>query len=72
MLAQSRPELRVARDHGADERVNLIPTLTASQNVEVALAPAGKTAAERRETVQGLFESVGLGERADHVPSKLS
>ena len=46
------------------QQFNLIPTLTAAQNVEVALAPAGQKAAERRETVQALLESVGLGERA--------
>jgi putative ABC transport system ATP-binding protein len=54
------------------QHFNLIPTLTAAQNVEVALAPAGHKAAERRATVQALLESVGLGERADHVPGKLS
>ena len=54
------------------QQFNLIPTLTAAQNVEVALAPSGRKAAERRETVRALLESVGLGERADHVPSKLS
>ena len=54
------------------QQFNLIPTLTASQNVEVALAPVGQKGAERRETVLGLLESVGLAERADHVPSKLS
>ena len=54
------------------QQFNLIPTLTAAQNVEVALAPTGRKAAERRETVQGLLESVGLGGRADHVPSRLS
>jgi putative ABC transport system ATP-binding protein len=54
------------------QQFNLIPTLTASQNVEVALAPAGGTSTSRRETVHRLLESVGLAERADHVPSKLS
>jgi putative ABC transport system ATP-binding protein len=54
------------------QQFNLIPTLTAAQNVEVALAPAGGNGASRRERVRGLLESVGLGARADHVPSKLS
>ena len=54
------------------QQFNLIPTLTAAHNVEVALAPTDQKAAERRETVQGLLESVGLGGRAGHVPSKLS
>ena len=54
------------------QQFNLIPTLTAAQNVEIALAPGGGTAAKRRETVIRLLESVGLAPRADHVPSKLS
>ncbi len=54
------------------QQFNLIPTLTAAQNVEVALAPTGRNKNERRETVQRLLESVGLAPRADHVPSKLS
>jgi putative ABC transport system ATP-binding protein len=54
------------------QQFNLIPTLTAAQNVEIALAPAGLGASARHEAVQGLLESVGLGARAGHVPSKLS
>jgi putative ABC transport system ATP-binding protein len=54
------------------QQFNLIPTLTAAQNVEVALAPAGETSTPRREAVHRLLESVGLAARADHVPSKLS
>jgi putative ABC transport system ATP-binding protein len=48
------------------QQFNLIPTLTAAQNVEVALAPRG--GGETR----GLLESVGLAQRADHLPSQLS
>jgi putative ABC transport system ATP-binding protein len=54
------------------QQFNLIPTLTAAQNVEIALAPAGIGAEERRRTVLGLLESVGLAARADHTPGKLS
>jgi putative ABC transport system ATP-binding protein len=54
------------------QQFNLIPTLTAAQNVEIALAPTSATRTERRERVLWLLASVGLGERADHVPSKLS
>ena len=54
------------------QQFNLIPTLTAAQNVEIALAPNGVSAAERRGAVLGLLGSVGLAERANHVPSKLS
>jgi putative ABC transport system ATP-binding protein len=54
------------------QQFNLIPTLTAAQNVEVALAPTGGSTASRREAVRRLLDSVGLAARADHVPSKLS
>jgi putative ABC transport system ATP-binding protein len=54
------------------QQINLIPTLTAAQNVELALAPTSAGRAERRERVLALLASVGLAERADHVPSKLS
>jgi putative ABC transport system ATP-binding protein len=52
------------------QQFNLIPTLTAVQNVEVALAP--RRVPDRRATALGLLESVGLGSRANHVPSRLS
>jgi putative ABC transport system ATP-binding protein len=54
------------------QQFNLIPTLTAAQNVEIALAPAGLAGEARRERVLELLDSVGLSARADHVPSKLS
>jgi len=54
------------------QQFNLIPTLTAAQNVEVALAPGVLPADRRREQVLRLLGSVGLSARADHVPSKLS
>jgi putative ABC transport system ATP-binding protein len=54
------------------QQFNLIPTLTAAQNVEIALAPNGRSASDRRTTVLELLRSVGLSARADHVPSKLS
>jgi len=54
------------------QQFNLIPTLTAAQNVEIALAPSGLQAHERRDAVLRLLDSVGLAARADHVPGKLS
>jgi putative ABC transport system ATP-binding protein len=54
------------------QQFNLIPTLTAGQNVEAALAPSGMPAVARRERAQGLLERVGLADRIDHVPSQLS
>ena len=54
------------------QQFNLIPTLTAAQNVELALAPTTSSRLERRERVVDLLASVGLAERAHHVPAKLS
>jgi putative ABC transport system ATP-binding protein len=54
------------------QQFNLIPTLTAAQNVEVALAPRRLGGSDRSRIVLGLLESVGLAARAHHLPSKLS
>lgn len=51
---------------------NLIPTLTAQENVETALVPLGVRAKERRERAAQALESVGLGERLGHLPAELS
>jgi putative ABC transport system ATP-binding protein len=54
------------------QQFNLIPTLTAAQNVEVALAPARMEGSERRARARELLERVKLGDRAEHLPSQLS
>jgi putative ABC transport system ATP-binding protein len=54
------------------QQFNLIPTLTAWQNVELALAPTGRKPAERRASIQKLLDAVGLGKRGHHLPSQLS
>jgi putative ABC transport system ATP-binding protein len=51
---------------------NLVPTLTALQNVELPLVLAGFPKAERRRRSAELLERVGLGARRDHRPSQLS
>jgi putative ABC transport system ATP-binding protein len=51
---------------------NLIPTLTAQENVETALAPLGLPSAERRRRATEALESVGLGDRLRHLPVELS
>lgn len=54
------------------QQFNLIPTLTASENVESGLAPLGLSKTERRARTRGSLESVGLDDRAQHLPSQLS
>jgi putative ABC transport system ATP-binding protein len=51
---------------------NLIPTLTAQENVETALVPLGVKVKERRERAAEALRSVGLGERSGHLPAELS
>ncbi|MBL8207021.1 MAG: ABC transporter ATP-binding protein [Blastocatellia bacterium] len=51
---------------------NLIPTMTARQNVSLALAFAGMKQTERQQRSRELLERVGLGARVDHRPSELS
>ncbi|MBT2421584.1 ABC transporter ATP-binding protein [Streptomyces sp. ISL-22] len=51
---------------------NLIPTLTAQENVETALVPLGVKPKERRERAAEALRSVGLGERLAHLPSEMS
>jgi putative ABC transport system ATP-binding protein len=54
------------------QHYNLIPTLTAVQNVELALAPTGVSGSELRDRSLALLEEVGLAPRASHLPSQLS
>ena len=51
---------------------NLIPTLTALENVEAKLAPAGVGDADLRSRSLALLGEVGLRDRADHLPGELS
>ncbi|MBS7639920.1 MAG: ABC transporter ATP-binding protein [Candidatus Bathyarchaeia archaeon] len=51
---------------------NLIPTLTALENVEIPLALAGVPKNERRERALNLLKMVGLEDRAEHKPDELS
>ncbi len=51
---------------------NLIPTLTAIENVEAALAPTGMPKNKRLERSSYLLEWVGLGKRMHHLPAELS
>ncbi|WP_250402499.1 ABC transporter ATP-binding protein [Streptomyces cellostaticus] len=71
------PEARLTRVRSENigfvfQSFNLIPTLTAQENVETALVPLGMRARERRERAAEALNSVGLGERAAHLPSELS
>jgi len=51
---------------------NLVPTLSAAENVEAALIPLRFGSGERRRRVAAALDSVGLADRARHLPSELS
>ncbi|MDQ1605065.1 MAG: putative transport system ATP-binding protein [Actinomycetota bacterium] len=51
---------------------NLIPTLSAQENVETALVPLRVRPSERRTRAAEALDSVGLTDRARHLPSELS
>ncbi|QOV35981.1 ABC transporter ATP-binding protein [Streptomyces ferrugineus] len=71
------PEARLTRVRSESigfvfQAFNLIPTLTAQENVETALVPLGIKPKERRERAAEALNSVGLGERLAHLPSEMS
>jgi putative ABC transport system ATP-binding protein len=51
---------------------NLIPTLSAQENVETALVPLGVSGASRRARAVEALSQVGLADRLRHLPGELS
>ena len=54
------------------QQFQLLPRLTAVENVELPMVYAGVTRKERRARAEAALEKVGLGERMKHLPSELS
>ena len=54
------------------QNFNLIPTMTAAENVRLALAFGGVRGPTRRARTVALMDRVGLSDRMDHRPSELS
>ena len=54
------------------QNFNLLPVLTAFENVEYPLVLTGLPADKRRKRVENLLESVGLADRAGNLPGQLS
>ncbi len=51
---------------------NLIPVMTARENIEFIMQLQGKGKAERNERTMNLLEAIGLADRADSRPSRMS
>ena len=54
------------------QNMNLIPTLTAAENIELAMAAIGMKKQDRQKRVEELINVVGLKERMGHKPGELS
>jgi putative ABC transport system ATP-binding protein len=69
---RARTGLR-SRDVGfVFQTFNLIPTLTAAENIEAAMVPLTHDREQRRARVATLLERVGLSHRSMHLPSTMS
>ena len=54
------------------QTLNLIPTLTAAENIELPMIALGVSRKKRKERIEELLEIIGLTERANHKPEELS
>lgn len=54
------------------QTLNLLPTLSAAENVELPMIAMGASRGSRHKRVEQLLEVVGLTERANHKPGELS
>jgi putative ABC transport system ATP-binding protein len=69
---EERTDYRARRMGFVFQFYNLMPVLTAVENVELPLLVARVPAKEARRKALEALELVGLGGRADHVPDELS
>ncbi|HYB77486.1 MAG TPA: ABC transporter ATP-binding protein [Thermoplasmata archaeon] len=67
-----KSEYRARRTGFVFQSYNLLPILSAEENVEMPLLIAGRSAKEARTEAKALLTQMGLGDRVDHRPSELS
>ncbi|MEP4684872.1 MAG: ABC transporter ATP-binding protein [Rhodopirellula bahusiensis] len=70
--ADGRARMRKANIGFVFQTFNLIPYLTAQENVQIPLYLSGTDEADQRDRAAELLERVGLGDRLDHKPNELS
>ncbi len=72
LSAAARSQLRSQRMGFVFQTFNLIPYLTALQNVQVPLCLLGRTQVEQEAQAVRMLDRFGLGERLHHRPAELS
>jgi ABC-type lipoprotein export system ATPase subunit len=72
LSSSKRRKIRLFRMGFVFQTFNLLPTLTALENVELPMSLADKPPKKQREKALGLLETVGLGKRLFHRPKELS
>jgi len=72
MADAKKSEYRARRTGFVFQSYNLLPILTAEENVEMPLLIAGEGAKQARAAARELLTQMGLGDRVDHRPSELS
>jgi len=72
MADAKKSEYRARRTGFVFQSYNLLPILTAEENVEMPLLIAGEGARQARAAARELLTQMGLGDRVDHRPSELS
>jgi len=72
LSSSKRRKIRLFRMGFVFQTFNLLPTLTALENVELPMSLASKPKKEQREKAVRLLETVGLGKRLFHRPKELS
>ena len=72
-LSESKlTEMRARKIGFVFQNYNLIPTLTALENVQTALVPQGVSKSDSEKRAMAALESVSLADRANHLPAELS
>lgn len=75
LSAGAAPDLEVFRRHGVGvifQSFNLLPTLSAEENVLLPALLAGKKETAARKRAATLLDSLGMGHRMHHLPARLS
>jgi ABC-type lipoprotein export system ATPase subunit len=72
LSSSKRRKIRLFRMGFVFQTFNLLPTLTALENVELPMSLADKPQKKQREKALRLLETVGLGKRLFHRPKELS